>query len=506
MSAKPKPRPLNHLWNTAQAVGVVVTLTGFTPDRWMTIILDAVKLPDNLRDSLFGSFDLRFVAVGVGVAIIAVDAILRHRRHLSIAPGTAMPSVDVAPASGTPSMTATSPGTNRIDPIAHKPSIAVLPFVNMSDDKNQEYFADGMAEDLIVALSKLHSLFVIARNTSFAYRESVGGARRLGKELGARYLLQGSVRKIGERARITTQLVDAETEEQLWADRFDRELDDVFLVQDEITRKIISILPSRIEAADLKRIHNKPTANMAAYEYLLRGKYHHHLRTRSDNELAYQMLGLAVEADPGSAQAYAWRACVIGQAMVRGYRDDDDAVPEIFENLKIALALDDEDFECHRVLSSVYSIQKNYDRAEFHAARAYDLNPNDPRVLSQYGELLALTGKPEAGIEKLEQALLVDPYLPDDRLTNLGFSQFVARHYEDALRTFNKISSLTVKHHAYLAACYGQLGDMVNAQRQAAEVRRLSPTFSADDFVKQVGYQNDLDRQHHAEALRKAGL
>jgi adenylate cyclase len=507
MSVEPKPRPLRHLWNTARVVGVIVTLTGFTPDRWMAAILDAVKLPDNLRDSLVGSFDPRFIAVGIGVAIIAVDAILRHRRQTpSISPGPAAPFADAAPSPTAPAVSTTALPMDGIEPVASKPSIAVLPFVNMSDDKNQEYFAEGIAEDIIVALSKLHSLFVIARNTSFAYRDNIGEGHNPGKDLGARYILRGSVRKIGERARITAQLVDTETDGQLWAERFDRELDDVFLVQDEITRKIISILPSRIEAADLKRVHNKPTANMAAYEYLLRGKFHHHLRTQSDNELAYRMLGLAIEADPGSAQAHAWRACVIGQAMVRGYRSVEDAVPEIFEDLKIALALDDEDFECHRVLSSVYSIQMNHERAEFHAARAYDLNPNDPRVLSQYGELLALTGKPEEGIEKLRQALLVDPYLPDDRLTNLGFAQFVARRYDDALNTFKKISSLSVKHHAYLAACHGQLGDRVSAERQAAEVHRLSPTFSADDFVRQAGYQYDVDRQHHVEALRKAGL
>lgn len=503
MSPEPKPRPLNHLWNTAQVVGVVVTLTGLTPDRWMTAFLDAVKLPD----ALVAGVDVRFIAVGVGVAIIAADAILRHRRQRTrISPGTAAPFVDAASPRDATAVGEMAPRMDRTAPGAHKPSIAVLPFVNMSDDKNQEYFAEGIAEDIIVALSKLHSLFVIARNTSFAYRENIGEGRNLGKELGARYILRGSVRKIGERARITTQLVDIETDGQLWAERFDRDLDDVFLVQDEITQKIISILPSRIEAADLKRIHSKPTANMAAYEYLLRGKYHHHLRTRSDNEIAYRMLGLAIEADPGSAQAHEWLACVIGQAMVRGYRDVEDAVPEILENLKIALALDDEDFECHRVLSSVYSLQRNYDRAEFHAARAYDLNPNDPRVLSQYGELLALTGKPEAGIAKLSQALLVDSHLPDDRLTNLGFAQFVAHHYEDSLGSFNKISLLTVERHAYLAACYAQLGDMLQAERQAAEVRRLSPTFSVADFVRQVGYQHDADRQHHEEAFRKAGL
>ncbi|MBV1932173.1 MAG: hypothetical protein KUG71_10715 [Porticoccaceae bacterium] len=390
--------------------------------------------------------------------------------------------------------------------LSDKPSVAVLPFENLSGDAEQAYFSEGIAEDIIVALSKLHSLFVIARNTSFAYKELSGQGNNLGKALGARYIVQGSVRKMGERARINAQLIDTETDEQLWAERFDRDLDDVFLIQDEITAKVISILPSRIEAADLKRTHNKPTHNLKAYEYLLRGKYHHHLRTQSDNAMAYELLSQAVEADPNSAQAFAWRACVIGQALFRGYRDDEAATEEILKDLRAALALDDEDFECHRVFSGVYTIQQNYDRALFHAQRAFELNPNDPRVISQYGELLVLIGDAEAGIEMQQQALLVDPYSPDDRLTHLGFAQFSARRYQDAVATFKKISSLGAKHHAYLAACYAQLNDAVSAEQQAAEVLRMEPGFSAEEFVAQLQYKNDADAQHHLEALRLAGL
>lgn len=440
------------------------------------------------------------LVVTLGVALSPMGATLRSFLRARRAKAQS----EIPPTSTDQSASGDKPGTPLLN--QHKPSIAVLPFENLCGDPDQEYFAQGIAEDIIVALSKLHSLIVIARNTSFAYKERSGTDGKIGKALGARYIVHGSVRKIGDRARITAALVDTETEEQLWADRYDRNLDDVFLVQDEITGKVLSILPSRIEAADLKRTHNKPTANLKAYEYLLRGKYHHHLRTQQDNRIAYEMLSNAIEADPRSAQAYAWRACVIGQAVVRGYRNDENAIPEVLQNVETALALDDEDFECHRVLLGVCTLQKNYDRAEFHAERAFELNPNDPRVISQYGELLALTGHAEAGIERLQQALLVDPYSPDDRLTNLGFAQFVARRYREAATTFQKVSSLTVKHHAYLAACYGQLDDLVSAKRHADEVSRLDPTFSVDNFVTLVQYKNDSDYRHHADALRKAGL
>lgn len=394
------------------------------------------------------------------------------------------------------------------DTTKEKPSIAVLPFENLGGDKEQQYFADGIAEDIIVALSKIPSLFVIARNTSFAYRENDNSGADLGRELGARYIVHGSIRMSGQRARITARIIDTETDEQLWAEQYDRNLDDVLLIQDEITGKIISVLPSRIEAADLKKSKNKPVKNLAAYESLLRGKYHHHLRTSSDNKISHKMFDRAIQADINYAQAYAWRACIAAQALILGWNpgDYDTAVSDIIKDAQKALALDDDDFECHRVLSGVYTASLEFDRAMFHAERAYELNPNDPRVISQYGELLALSGDPKAGIEKLKQALEVDPHSPDDRLTLLGFAQFVAQRYEQAIDTLKRISNLEAKHHAYLAACYAQLGEKSGLKKHAAAVRRLEPNFTAGQFVNNVRYKNDSDIEHHIVALNKAGL
>jgi adenylate cyclase len=394
------------------------------------------------------------------------------------------------------------------DRAKNKPSIAVLPFENLGGDQEQQYFADGIAEDIIVALSKLPSLFVIARNTSFAFRESGSSGVNLGRELGARYIVHGSVRMSGQRARITARIVDTETDEQLWAEQYDRDLDDILLVQDEITGKIISVLPSRIEAADLKRSRNKPIKNLAAYEFLLRGKYHHHLRTSSDNKISHDMFGQAIEADVNYAQAYAWRACVTAQALIWGWstKDYDANISEIIADAQKALALDNDDFECHRVLSGVYTASSEFDRAMFHAERAYELNPNDPRVISQFGELLTLTGNPEAGMDKLQKALEVDPYNPDDRLTHLGFAQFVARRYEQAIETFSHISHVESRHHAYLAGCFAQLGEKSGIKKHVAEVHRLEPDFSAGQFVNNLQYENDSDIEHHIVALNKAGL
>jgi adenylate cyclase len=390
--------------------------------------------------------------------------------------------------------------------VSDKPSIAVLPFENLSGDAEQGYFADGIAEDIVTELSRLHSLLVIARNSSFAYRGQVPDVREVGAKLGARFVLTGSVRKAAGRVRITAQLVEAESGSQLWAERFDRDLADVFEVQDEITRVIVGILPSRLEAADLERIRRKPSENPAAYEWVLRGKYHHHRGTREDNATALEVLDKAIAADPDYAPAHAWKACTLGQAMFRGYRDRSEVWDQSVNEVETALSLDEDDFECHRILSSLHLIERQYERAEFHQERAIALNPNDPRIVSQRGELLTWLGRPDEAIGWLETALRVDPYRPDRRLAHLGIALFVARRYEEAVVVFKRISKFKCRHHAYLAACHAGMGQEAEAAAHAAEVLRLEPDFSAGTFVDALLYKNEADREHHRECLRKAGL
>ena len=397
-------------------------------------------------------------------------------------------------------------GGDESTPVASKPSIAVLPFTNLSGDPEQEYFSNGVAEDIITELSRLRWLDVIARNTTFAYKGEATNLLELRRALRVQYVLSGSVRRAGGRVRITAHLLEAETGKQLWAERLDREVKDIFAVQDEITQLIVAALPGQIEAAGLQQARRKPPENLAAYEYLLRAKDHHHRGTREDNALALELLDKAIELDPESAQAYAWKACTLGQALVRGYVDPDLAWKQMVAQVEKALALDEDDFECHRLLGYIHLIRRQYDRAWFHYERAFELNPNDPRILSQRGEFLTWAGRPGEGVPWLEKALHLDPYRPDGRLTNLGVALHAARRYQDAAAVFRKIANIGYEHHAYLASCCARMGLAVEARRHADEVLRLKPDFGATRYVQDLPYQHEADWRHHLDGLRQAGL
>ena len=240
--------------------------------------------------------------------------------------------------------------------IADKPAIAVLPFVNMSGEPDQEFFADGITEDILTELSRFRDLFVISRNSAFFYKGKAINAQKVAKELGVHYVVEGSVRKAGGRVRITVQLIDAETDHHLWAERYDRELADIFAIQDEVTSSIVSILPGRVAAAAQDRAQRKLPENLAAYECVLAGKLLHHRSARADNEKALGMLERAIALDPGYAHAHAWKACVLGQSFVYGWCADIEATKRaVLEELTLALSLDENDSDVHRVLAAVNS-------------------------------------------------------------------------------------------------------------------------------------------------------
>src|SRR6267378_66664 len=238
--------------------------------------------------------------------------------------------------------------------IAKKPSIAVLPLVNMSGDPEQEFFADGLTEDIITALSRFRDLLVISRNTSSRYKGKAVDVKKIAKDLAVHYLIEGSVRKAGNRVRVTVQLIDAETDRHIWADRYDRELADIFAIQDEVTSSVVATLPRRVEAAMRDRAASKPTESMAAYECVLAGKLRHHRSTKEDNEAALRLLERAVELDPNYAHAHAWYACTLGQSWVNGFCQDRDATwNKMTDELSTALALDDNGSDVHRILAAV---------------------------------------------------------------------------------------------------------------------------------------------------------
>jgi adenylate cyclase len=406
-----------------------------------------------------------------------------------------------------PAASAVVPTATRVAPASDKPSIAVLPFANMSGEPEQEFFADGLTEDIITALSRFRELFVISRNSAFVYKGKAVRIQDFARQVGVQYVVEGSVRKAGNRVRVTVQLIDAISDRHIWAERYDRELEDIFAIQDEVTSAIVATLPGRIEAARIDRAERKPTANMAAYEYVLTGKVLHHRSAREDNLEAQRMLDRAIALDPKYAHAHAWKACVLGQGWVYGWCDDRDAtIAEVGEELQIALALDDNDSDVHRILAAWNLVQRNYDQAAFHQERALSLNPNNDLIVVQQGELLTWLGRPEEGIDWIKRAMQLNPYHPERYWNHLGRAYYVARRYAEAAQAFARISAPDHTHHAFLAAAFAQMGDATAAAAHALQVTRKAPGFSAEAHLETLHYQRLSDREHHREGLLKAGL
>jgi len=396
----------------------------------------------------------------------------------------------------------------RDDPAADKPSIIVLPFVNMSGVPEQEYFADGLTEDILTDLSRFRELFVISRNTSFKYKGHAVDVKKVAHDLGVRYVVEGSVRRAGNRVRITVQLIDAASDRHVWAERYDRELQDIFAIQDEVTSAIVATLPGRMEADARSRAERKPPANLAAYECVLEAKVLHHRSSRGENARAVGLVRRAIELDPRYAHAHAWHACILGQQWGYGWCDDRAALEVVIEReLEIALGLDPNDSDVHRILAAVGVVRNDLDKAVFHQQRALALNPNDDLIVVQQGEVLTWLGQAEEGIEWIRKAMRLNPYHPERFWFHLARAQFVARRYAEAIESLRHISAPDTLHHALIAACHAQLDQAIAASARVAEVLRRVPAFTIREHcLPLLHYGREADLAHHCEALRKAGL
>jgi len=377
----------------------------------------------------------------------------------------------------------------------------------MSGSPDQEFFADGMTEDILTELSRFRDLFVISRNSSFKYKGKAVNVQQVARELGVQYALEGSVRKAGNRVRITAQLIDAETDRHIWAERYDRELEDIFAIQDQVTSAIVATLPGRVEAATRDRAANKPTASMAAYECVLAGKTLHHRSTKADNTEALRMLARAIELDPKYGHAHAWRACVLGQAWIYGWRQNrDETWNEVVSELEIALGLDESDSDVHRILAAVNVTRDDLDRAVHHQDRALALNPNDDLIVVQHGEILTWLGQPDEGIEWIKKAMRLNPYHPERFWSHLGRAHFVARRYKEAIEALQRISAPDHNVFALLATCHAHAGNDSAAKDCIREALRRQPEFTVEACLTTLHYKRDADRDHHREGLLKAGL
>ena len=387
-----------------------------------------------------------------------------------------------------------------------KPSIAVLPFANMSGDAEQEFFADGLTEDILTELSRRRELFVISRTSSFVYKGQAVNMREVAQKLGARYLVEGSVRKAGDRLRITVQLIDTATDVHIWAERYDRKLDDIFAVQDEITSAIVATLPGRLEAAQHDQITRLKPASMAAYECALAAKVLHHKSSREDNVEAQKMIDRALALDPDYAHAHAWRGCILGQAWGYGWAADKDATfSEVKFELERAIALDDNDADVHRILAAIAIVSNEMTRARYHQDRALALNPNYDLVVVQMGELFTWLGQADEGVDWIRRAMKLNPHHPARFWGHLGRAHFVGRQYAQAIEAFMHTTSLDAQQHGFLAASYAWLGDATAASAHVARMRELDRELDLEKFLATMHYAREQDLLHLKEGLQKAG-
>jgi adenylate cyclase len=388
-----------------------------------------------------------------------------------------------------------------------KPSIAVLPFANMSGDPEQEFFADGLTEDIITELSRFRELFVISRNSTFVHKGKAVKVQEVAREFGVDFVLEGSVRKAGDRIRVNVQLIDAETDRHIWAERYDRKLEDIFAIQDEMTGAIVATLPGRVEAVTHDRAKRKPADNLVAYECVLAAKVLHHRSDQADNAEAQRLLDRALTLDPGYAHAHAWKACVLGQTYANGWSTDrDDTLRNLGKELEIALGLDDNDSDVHRILAALNMLSDDLDKAAYHQERALALNPNYDLIVVQQGELLTWLGRPEEGIDWIKKAMRLNPYHPERFWSHLGRACYCAEKYAEAADAFSRITRPDYMHHAFLAATFACMGNAVAAAAHGAEVLQRQPKFSVADFMTTQHNKHEADRKRLEAGLLKAGL
>jgi adenylate cyclase len=396
------------------------------------------------------------------------------------------------------------------------PSVAVLPFANLSGDPQQDYFSDGITEDITTELSRFSELLVIARNSSFQYKGKALDIRQVGRELGARYVLEGSVRRSGDRIRIAAQLIDAATGTHRWAERYDRKLVDVFAVQDEVARAIVAILATHVNRAETQRALLKPPAAWETYDYYLRGaeafSLHVKRRTKASLYEARRLLEQSLAIDPDYARAYAMLSRTHFLAYAEPFDGDylsPAALNRALELAETAVHLDACLPQARAQLGWVLLWKRQHDAGTAEFERAFALNPN--YVDHRYAQALIFVGEPARAIEVLEANIRLDPLRPNMFIFTglMGFANYMLKRYAEAVRLLRECASRLPNlqgPHLWLASAHAQAGQLEEAKAEAAEVLRINPAFTIESWKRLMVFKDPKDAEHRIDGLRKAGL
>jgi len=390
-------------------------------------------------------------------------------------------------------------------PLPDKPSIAVLPFVNMSDDKNQEYFSDGLTEEIITALSKTPKLFVIARNSSFVYKGKPVNVQQVSRELGVKYVLEGSVRRSGDQLRITAQLIDATIGNHLWAERWDRQLRDVFAIQDEITMKITSAMQVKLTTGE---VHTKGTESLEAYLKMLEGRELLNALNRDDNALARKKFEEAIMLDPNYAAAHAFRGFTYAMDFAFGINREE-SMKKAFGCTQKALGLDDSQLTIYTTMEFMYGFLRQHDEAIASGEKAVRIAPGSSYAQFSLGRALNFACRDNEALTYLEKAVRMNPFPPAHYFMHIGSAHLNLRNYKEAVSTLKRALALTPRNEfarGCLIVAYVEMGLMEEARAEAQEYIRTNPNYKPgppEEYKKRAPWKDDKVTERFIEAYRK---
>ncbi len=398
------------------------------------------------------------------------------------------------------------PTSHAVPGLRDRPSIVVMPFLNLSGDPAQQYFSDGITEDIITELSRWRLLAVRSRSASFRYRGVTADMQQVARELNVRFVVEGSVRRMGERIRISTQLVDAETGSHIWVEKFDRRLDEIFAVQDRVVQTIVSTLVGRVQFSAVERARRKTPASLAAYECVLKCNALSWDDPAGAAE-ARRLVERAIELDPGYAFAHALLASLLQQQWSEDLGGSDAALDEAYTLITRAVALDDGESTCHALLGHVCARRRSFELAVQYGERAVEINPNNQWNAADLGAILVYAGQSEKALTWFARAREIDPYFDESWYWRAaGLACMNLHRYDDALSKFSHARVRRYRYVVLMAGCHAQLGDMDHARAGVAECLSVRPDFSIAKFMSKERFKLSTDAEQLISSLRLAGL